>query len=167
MANDQGTEYEKIQQLMSLPETQNRLHDACYKTNNRYAYKYDLKGKPDPKEIKYYNFTHTVDPWCLYCNKKNCTLKCSKCKIIYFCNAECQKKAWPIHKKHCGRNLFTVCILCGTADDITFKCKNCPVKFCSKDCYDKIHIEHEEIECDIFSKLFGVSENINYEPVVC
>src|SRR5437868_13685033 len=128
MASDLDEEYREIQKLLSSSETQNILHNACYRTNNRYAYTYDLTKKSDPKEFKYYNFTPTYDPWCLFCNVKNCSNKCSKCKMIYFCNTECQRKAWPIHKKHCGRDLFTVCILCGSEDNLVFKCMNCPVK---------------------------------------
>ena len=26
---------------------------------------------------------------------------CGKCKITFYCGTECQKKHWPMHKKHC------------------------------------------------------------------
>ena len=29
-------------------------------------------------------------------------LTCSRCRMKYYCNATCQKKAWPEHKKHCA-----------------------------------------------------------------
>ena len=32
---------------------------------------------------------------------KACTLECSLCHAVYYCNAECQKKAWKAHKKQC------------------------------------------------------------------
>lgn len=28
-------------------------------------------------------------------------LKCSGCQYVYYCNRECQKQAWPIHKAEC------------------------------------------------------------------
>lgn len=27
--------------------------------------------------------------------------RCSRCKVAYYCNAECQHKHWPIHRKGC------------------------------------------------------------------
>ena len=32
---------------------------------------------------------------------KACALECSLCQAVYYCNAECQKKAWKAHKKQC------------------------------------------------------------------
>jgi hypothetical protein len=38
------------------------------------------------------------------CKKKDCTLKCSRCKCNYYCNKDCQKVDWSHHKKQCGRS---------------------------------------------------------------
>ena len=27
--------------------------------------------------------------------------RCGRCKEAYYCSRECQKWAWPVHKKHC------------------------------------------------------------------
>ena len=27
--------------------------------------------------------------------------KCSRCKVIYYCGVDCQRKHWPSHKKEC------------------------------------------------------------------
>ena len=37
---------------------------------------------------------------CLNCLKE-CNLKCSNCKVVYFCNRDCQKNAWKKHKAFC------------------------------------------------------------------
>ena len=33
---------------------------------------------------------------------KACALECSLCHAAFYCNAECQKKAWKAHKKQCA-----------------------------------------------------------------
>jgi hypothetical protein len=38
---------------------------------------------------------------CLACNKPNVSKKCSKCKMAYYCNLECQKVAHKLHKFDC------------------------------------------------------------------
>lgn len=141
-----------------------------YLTNNYCAYKYDA-GEDYYGELKLENFVPTYDKWCLGCTDvyKPATKKCSKCKSVYFCSKECQLKCWPIHKKHCKRDLFTLCITCGRLDP-KIKCSDCelpnvdncfsgscPVKFCSEECKDKIFAMHKEHDCEYFSKTFGSS----------
>ncbi len=47
-------------------------------------------------QIDYYN----IEKLCLNCNAK--TIKrCSKCKKVYFCNLECQKKCYLLHNFDC------------------------------------------------------------------
>lgn len=38
---------------------------------------------------------------CLYCSSKENLKRCSKCKEVWFCNAECQRDAFHIHKTDC------------------------------------------------------------------
>ena len=109
---------------LSSIEKQN-LYPKCYLTNNNIAYKYVTKDIPD-SELKIYNFVPTYDKWCLGCPSKNATKKCSKCKSVYFCDKKCQEKCWKVHKKHCKRDLFTICSLCGK-DNPKIKCDDCPV----------------------------------------
>lgn len=141
----------EYQDLLNKLSKDPYLTNCCYLTNNRFAYQYDLTGVFPMGESKHYNFVPTYDPWCLYCNYKGCKLRCSGCKFVYFCNQECQKKAWPLHKQHCKRDLFTLCINCGS-DNIKMQCDNCPVKYCSIDCKNKIEIPHKDYDdCKIFS----------------
>ena len=44
------------------------------------------------KSIKFCNCCQRPGEW-----KK----KCGRCKEAYYCSRECQKWAWPVHKKHC------------------------------------------------------------------
>lgn len=42
---------------------------------------------------------------CHACCTPKCHLKCSSCKAVYYCSAECQKLDWPKHKPNCKRVL--------------------------------------------------------------
>ena len=37
------------------------------------------------------------------CNKDSCAMKCSKCRVIYYCGRECQTKDWKAHKRVCAQ----------------------------------------------------------------
>ena len=44
----------------------------------------------------------TDDAQCDACGKGSMTLlRCKKCKLARYCNADCQKKHWRLHKKEC------------------------------------------------------------------
>ena len=129
-----------------------QLAQFCYPTNNRFAYKYDRDNKIPEDELKCYNFVPTYDKWCLYCDNKFCSLSCSQCKFVYFCDKECQRKSWKIHKTHCKRNLFTLCITCGSTD-IKIKCENCNVHYCSNKCKNDLHSAHIDYDCNTFNKI--------------
>jgi hypothetical protein len=170
---------DEYQNLIKLVEDKSdELHRACYASNNTYAYYSDIGNEKNKKsDGKLYNFVPTYDKWCLYCYNKNAKSRCLGCKTVYFCNRDCQKAAWKIHKNHCGRNQFIVCATCGVPDTDTtftemtekfimqpmlvktsflnFKCDKCPVSWCSQECKDKIYSQHKDIDCNNFSKLFS------------
>jgi hypothetical protein len=139
---------------------------VCYQTNNNYAYCYDVycvqsEGSQEAQfwldmcisEAKHTNFVPSYDKWCLGCGEHGVIQRCSGCRSVFFCNQECMKRAWPIHKKHCKRNLFDVCATCGEKSKVN-KCDNCPVKWCSERCKDKIYADHVQGDCQYFAKTF-------------
>ena len=152
--------FEKINEELTSKDYVN----VMYKTNNRYAYYKDIYEETKDsrykklmeEERKVINFVPTYDNWCLTCNKRNVNLRCSKCKVIFFCDKDCQKEAWKIHKKHCGRDLFCACAYCGKLlnKNNSLKCSQCPVRFCSNHCYRTLTNSHIEFDCDKFKQLF-------------
>lgn len=132
-----------------------------FQTDNYIAYRLDL-FRDNPSElsekqvlefIKMTNFTPIYDHVCLFCDKKDVQSQCSKCKSVYFCDANCQLQSWKIHKRSCGRNLFTICCSCGS-EKPSIKCNNCPTRFCNKECQEKITKIHQE-DCQHLKSIFG------------
>ncbi|XP_011502049.1 PREDICTED: ankyrin repeat and MYND domain-containing protein 2 [Ceratosolen solmsi marchali] len=41
---------------------------------------------------------------CITCGEEKATKKCSKCKSVQYCDRECQRLHWFIHKKICNRS---------------------------------------------------------------
>src|ERR1700685_1803938 len=42
------------------------------------------------------------------CGEPKCTLMCSKCKKVYYCNKECQSSHWKWHKLVCDPDISTI-----------------------------------------------------------
>lgn len=128
--------------------------NILYKVDNNFAYKYETNIDRSKEDLKLSNFVPTYDRWCIYCGKKNVDYRCGRCKSVYFCDQDCQKQAHRIHKNHCNRNLFCVCICCGS-DQVLLKCEKCPAKYCSNSCRNEIEQTHKEFDCKYFSKTFS------------
>jgi len=41
---------------------------------------------------------------CNHCSKPNAPSHCRVCKIAHYCNKQCQKSDWSVHKDHCTKN---------------------------------------------------------------
>jgi hypothetical protein len=54
---------------------------------------------------------------CATCGEEKASKKCSKCKEVQYCDRECQRLHWFIHKKECNRN----------TDDLNSKLENVKV----------------------------------------
>lgn len=141
------------------------LRRSCYFSNNYFAY-YTEEGDHDSasEHLKIQNFVPTYDCWCLACGKKDVKFRCSACHSVFFCDRKCQKKAWKIHKKHCKRDLFTVCSNCGNPDlsATSLKCPDCPVKFCNNTCKDTIFKAHKDFDCKYFAETFNEVNHDDY-----
>lgn len=42
-------------------------------------------------------------PTCNTCGEEKPAKKCSKCKVVQYCDRNCQRLHWPVHKKECTR----------------------------------------------------------------
>lgn len=42
-------------------------------------------------------------PVCSSCGEEKPGKKCSKCKVVQYCDRNCQRLHWPVHKKACSR----------------------------------------------------------------
>ena len=49
---------------------------------------------------------------CDFCSKRSETKlrACGKCKFVFYCDAACQRKAWPTHKQECGSAMDRLCL---------------------------------------------------------
>lgn len=61
---------------------------------------------------------------CATCAEENPAKKCSKCRQVHYCDRECQRLHWFIHKKECNRNV----------EDINIKMENIKVSEKASDC---------------------------------
>jgi hypothetical protein len=68
---------------------------------------------------------------CLGCNKEADNLKrCGSCHVAYFCNEQCQRKAWPNHRLTCKKladsnaqhDKFDLVVGPGTAQKLNHAC---------------------------------------------
>ncbi|DBB08377.1 TPA: hypothetical protein ACH3X3_008536 [Trebouxia sp. C0006] len=50
----------------------------------------------------FFSKTSAVSQMCSACPKV-ATQKCAKCKLVYFCNRDCQRRAFPMHKHFCQK----------------------------------------------------------------
>ena len=44
----------------------------------------------------------TTTPMCAACGKIGAPVKCARCRFAPYCNVECQKADWPLHKGECA-----------------------------------------------------------------
>jgi tetratricopeptide (TPR) repeat protein len=52
------------------------------------------------------------------CGKANPKKKCSRCHLVYYCSAECQKKHWAQHKSECRSIESMKLSMMGLAEDV-------------------------------------------------
>ena len=72
---------------------------------------------------------------CGLCNSE-ATLTCSKCRSTYYCNKNCQKSHWKVHKKTCKSILEQTPL-----SEIESAMKHCQVDKKMKNLYEVVTIE--------------------------
>ena len=56
----------------------------------------DINSEKELKKVQY-----TIEPMCFVCKKTRDLFLCSRCKLVYYCDRECQKNDWKTHKDLC------------------------------------------------------------------
>lgn len=78
--------------------------------NNTYDKNEKLSSSPSSSSSSLLGDKNTVDDYnrndnttnpCFVCRKSIAAQKCSRCKIVYYCNKECQESHWKFHKLWC------------------------------------------------------------------
>ena len=84
---------------------------------------------------------------CFKVGKKNKELNaCSGCRMAQYCSEECQKAAWPQHKKTCKRTPKDACYVCLKGD--SKKCAKCGIaRYCGRECQVKDWKEGHKLMC--------------------
>jgi hypothetical protein len=70
---------------------------------------------------------------------------CARCKVVYYCNAACQKAHWSVHRKACK---LVSCQQCAKLETSTKfpKCSRCQkVFYCGRDCQSADWANHKNI----------------------
>ncbi|XP_052771747.1 uncharacterized protein LOC128211237 [Mya arenaria] len=95
--------------MSGLSANSSDIDQAEGKTNDNETHRtFDEKG---PKTTQ--NTAHEIkkgmadaDPSikrCCSCETSGCSLKCSRCKAVFYCSHECQRQDWTSHKRSCVR----------------------------------------------------------------
>ena len=114
---------------------------------------------------------------CNWCCKTGSDLqRCAACKTVWYCNVQCQKKAWKSHKKVCNKTkpetsssdtgesstLIKACNFCGKTQVQLQRCAACQeVRYCGTQCQRRDWRSHRE-NCSIIR----VYPETVYSPVL-
>ena len=96
---------------------------------------------------------------CSYCSKSSAhqLKKCSQCHSVQYCDEDCQKKHWKVHKHHCklihdeeGKHqvdeshVTAKCSYCSKTSKQLKNCTRChAVQYCGKECQMKHWTDHK------------------------
>ena len=99
------------------------------------------------------------DKVCNWCSKTGSDLqRCAACKTVWYCNVQCQKKAWKSHKKVCNKtkpetapsgtgesSTLKACNFCGKTQVQLQRCAACQeVRYCGTQCQRRDWRSHRE-----------------------
>ena len=97
-----GVVFFAAQDLMAVPHRRRRSGAIRFIT--RYVTHITTmfgEADDDVAKIKQMVQAGTVAPSCLACGATLGIKRCGRCKAVFFCDATCQRKAWPEHKPAC------------------------------------------------------------------
>ena len=100
---------------------------------------------------------------CDHCGKTgDSLLKCSQCKISYYCNTVCQKKEWKQHASMCRRSATFPNHILGTTSKVL---SSMFVEYYAMAL--KTYNERESTECDASSRSTGSQQIIRLPKYTC
>eukprot|EP01084_Bolivina_argentea_P166278 288716_1 len=101
-------------------------------------------GKPK----KYKHATNEQEQHkCGQCNKIGATKRCSRCKKLYYCDQECQRANWKLHKLNCAKAITASASATVNNNPYTFICQ----KETNKHETDKKQNTQSDIDKHIFT----------------
>lgn len=89
--------------VIALVEARFRIAETHAKTEKQESKRSTALKQPDQSSTSIQRAQAKVSKTCGNCQKDNCLNLCGKCKSIYYCSTECQKKHWKAHKASCTR----------------------------------------------------------------
>ena len=57
---------------------------------------------PDPMTAWRGAYARLQRAGCAHCGRAAATRRCGRCRTALFCDAACQRAAWPDHKRRCA-----------------------------------------------------------------
>ena len=99
--------------------------------------------------VKYNREGRSMLPCCASCGKyiQQKRMFCGKCKTAAYCDEDCQKKHWAVHREQCGAE---ACAACGKIPEKPMKCGRCKsVTYCSKEHQTRHWKQEHKKECKV------------------
>ena len=98
--SDDGKKEEEKKVEDTIKSTEEQMKEAMYETDDMIIYSPSIKlGKGDANLISRICQTSAINE-CAFCRKVS-SLRCARCKKVFYCCKEHQKSHWKAHKSVC------------------------------------------------------------------